>query len=438
MKRTCLIIASLAFLFAGCGGSGGSGSNHGGSGTAIRSTNGTVVAIDCKRNRAYVPVTPTGATDAEVAVLNLSVNPNQTNPLVKIIDLGYTGLARAAAVAPDKGLAFVISATPLGQGYLDIIKESDNKLVTGSPFSFPTGSRPYSTDGIVYDQLNDSALVSMTGSGLSCPGASSTCTGMAAFSLNTDSFGPLIQFNNPVDNFAYDPTTQIALAPSDHIDPTIYAVNAVGNMPCTLTDSNMTTLNADPDGAAVDSQTGVWVIGNFFSSQATVINLAGASFNAATSPCTLDEGGTPPNSVNFDTGTGVAMPGVAINPLTNQALMTAQLDNQVALLTLPSAPVTQLTSSDVSSVTSTIPDEPDGATFDAADFPFGDAIDTCHNRAYVLNDNHTFLVEIDLAKLQSDPSAISTPLPAGHCAGAITQFGCNNHNGVKFFPLPGA
>ena len=45
----------------------------------------------------------------------------------------------------------------------------------------------------------------------------------------------------------------------------------------------------------------------------------------------LTEGGTLPNSVNFDTGTSAVMPGVAINAATHQALLTAAYGAQVAL-----------------------------------------------------------------------------------------------------------
>lgn len=131
------------------------------------------------------------------------------------------------------------------------------------------------------------------------------------------------------------------------------------------------------------------------------------------------------------------MPGVAINPVTHQAVLTGRLDNQIVLLSLPKTRVKYLSDSDLSAVDASLPLEPDGAQFKAAITPYADSIDTCHNRAYIVNAAATFLAEVDLDQLQKNPSAISTALPAGNCAGTSTTLGCDNHNGVRFFPLPG-
>jgi hypothetical protein len=90
----------------------------------------------------------------------------------------------------------------------------------------------------------------------------------------------------------------------------------------------------------------------------------------------------------------------------------------------------------LSAVNTTLPLEPDGVEFKAAILPYSDAVDTCHNRVYIVNTNQTFLAEIDLDKLQEDPNVISTALPAGTCAGSSTTLNCDNLNGVRFFPLP--
>ena len=152
----------------------------------------------------------------------------------------------------------------------------------------------------------------------------------------------------------------------------------------------------------------------------------------------LNEGGTPPNSVNYDTQTGAAgMPGAVINPVTHQALLTAESTNQIALLNLPATRLGQLTAPSITSVHSTIPNDPLGNAFDAADFPYGAAVDSCNNLGYVLDDLRTFLVQIDLDKFGKNPAGISTPLPAGSCAAATTSFQCDNGSGIRFFPLPG-
>jgi hypothetical protein len=84
-----------------------------------------------------------------------------------------------------------------------------------------------------------------------------------------------------------------------------------------------------------------------------------------------------------------------------------------------------------------LPVEPDGLAFEASIIPYADAIDTCHNLAYIVNQDETFMAEVDLTKLQKNPGAISTALPSGKCAGTSTTLSCNNQNGVRFFPLPG-
>lgn len=432
MRRIAPIIVSLAIIVcAGCGGGGGGGS-------AITNTTASVIAIDCARQLAYVPLPDLNSNlHGQVAVVNLAVDPNTTDPRIATIDLGHFGFPQGAAVDPAQGLAMVISGSVLDTGFVDLIDENTNALTPDSPARFPAGSRPLATDGIVYNPITNSALVSMAGTPLTCPGPVATCTGMAIFDLASKTFGPLIQFDNPVDNFALDPVSAVALAPSDATDPIIGAIDLQHHAACTLNDSSLAALDADADGAGVDPSTGLWVIGNYESSKATIINLSGSTFSTMASGCSLNEA-NPPNSVNHDTQTGSPMPGVAVNPLTHQAFLTAPEDNQIALLNLPAAPLVQVVAGAVNSVNSTIPNSPDGDPFEAMDFPYSDTIDTCNDRVYLMNDTATFLVEIDLAAFAANPGAISTPLPAGNCAGTSTTLGCDNHNGVRFFPLPGA
>src|SRR5277367_3036653 len=131
------------------------------------------------------------------------------------------------------------------------------------------------------------------------------------------------------------------------------------------------------------------------------------------------------------------MPGVAINDVTHQALLTANDGNQVALLTLPSEPVSQLTASMVAGVQTSVPNDPAGNGWTSATFPYAVVADICHNFGYILDLRRDFLVQIDLAQFQSNPAAINTALASGHCAGTSTLFLCDNNNGVTFYPLPG-
>jgi hypothetical protein len=438
-KQTWMLLVVMMGTVVGCGGGGNSPAPLPAA-TFSDATNASLEAIDCKRELAYVPIVPNGTPDATVAVLNLAVDPDTTNPLVTLVDLGHGGQARGAAIAAKEGLALIISGSVVATGFLDEINESDNSIVSGSPFSFPIGSRPLASDGIVSDPIHNSALVSMTSTPVTCPGGSSTaCTGMASFNLGSNSFGALLQFDTSVNNFGFDPKAQISLGPSDPIDPLMYAINVGGSAACTLNDDSVATLNGDADGAAVDPTTGIWVFGNFDDPFTTIINLRGAVFAGTPPNCTLDEFGAPPsNSLNFDTGASDFLPGAAINPVTHEAVLTGRLNNTIALISLPKTPQNFINEPRFSAVNSVLPLEPDGLQFEASVLPYSVTIDTCHNRAYIVNNNETFMAEVNLDQLKKDPGAIGTALPAGNCAGTSTTLACDNENGVRFFPLPGA
>jgi hypothetical protein len=275
MERTwLLLIASLAILWTGCGG--GSSSPKPAAETAIAATNASLEAIDCKRQRAYIPME--NPLSAQVAVLDLSVDPDTTDPRLTTIDLKHAGPAQEAAIAPKPGLLLVTSGSVAATGFLDAINESDDTPVAGSPFSFPIGSRPLPSDGVVFDARHNRALLSMTSTPVTCANTTA-CTGMALFSLATHSFGPLMQFDGAVNSFGFDPSAQISLAPADQISPLVNGINAAGNVACTLNDGSLNDIPADPEGAAVDPGTGIWVVGNFNDVTTTVINLAGATFS---------------------------------------------------------------------------------------------------------------------------------------------------------------
>jgi hypothetical protein len=275
----------------------------------------------------------------------------------------------------------------------------------------------------------------MTDALFTCSGVTGSCTGTALFNATTGAFTDFNQLSD-ITNFAIDLNTQRSLLNAFGITPNLYALDLSSNTACEFSDLNLTLLNAEPDGVGADPATGIWVIGNFNSPLATVVNLSEGTFSQPPN-CMLMEGGTLPNSVNFDTNTGSNMPGVAINAATHQALLTANVDKEVALLTLPSETVHQLTNPMVTGVQSSVPNDPLGDDWVSSTFPYAVVADTCHNLGYILDLQRDFLVQIDLAQFQSNPAAINTALASGHCAGTSTRFLCDNNKGVKFFPLPG-
>jgi hypothetical protein len=390
------------------------------------------------------------AGHGQVAVINVAVDPDLNDPRVKIIDLGHADVAGGVAINPTAHLVMVTSGFSGNGGFLDLINENSLSLISGSPFPFPAGADSEVNGGttglgaagqVLYDAVNNAAIVS-TGDAKTCKGAAGTCTGFASFNLSTRLYSPVIQAAQ-ADAFALDASTGTIIAPADDIDPGgqgtgvgMDAIDLANSAGCIISDANVTSLAADPDDASYDPTTHLVVIGNSASPMATVINLNGSTFNELVTPCMLNEGGTPPNSVNIDTGTGGDMPGVAVNPVTHQAFLTEYGGPHVALLGLPTSTLSQLTAANVSALAnSSIPNTPAASSFQAKSFPYATAVDATNNFGYVLNGSFDFLVQIDLATLQSDPSAISTALPAGTCAGLSTGFVCDNGNGVKFYAV---
>ena len=430
-----MLSVGIGLGMTACGNSNNGSSSSHTTGAATDATGSSLIAVDCKRQRAYVPLPDLNNNlHGQVAELDLSVNPDKKNPLIKILDIGEIALPRSATVDIETGTVLVLLDNVMDTGVLLLINEANDSLAT---VPFPFGSRPSENSGAVINSSNGTALVSMSNVDGVCPTGFGGCTGQAVFDLTARTFGPLLLTLVDLDSFALVPSTEISLASSDPVTPGLFALDVPGNNACGLVDANLQSLNADPDGIAADPTTNIWVAGNFISPLASVINLNGAAFGADEPlDCFLNEGGTPPNSANFDTGAAaLGMPGVAINPVTHQAFMTAQGGNQIALLSLPKKPVTQLSASMLSSVSSTIPNGPDGLPFEPANFPYGTNVDSCHNLGYVINTDLTFLAQIALANFKNNAAAIGTALPAGTCAGVTTPFKCDNGKGVKFFQL---
>jgi hypothetical protein len=168
----------MSLAIAGCGNSNGSPTREA-SGAATDATSSSLVAVDCKRQRAYVPL-PDLNTDlhGQVAELDLKADPDKKNPLIKIIDIGQIALPRSATVDIKTGTVLVLVDNVLGTGTMFLIDESDDSL---SSFPFPLGSRPSENSGAVVDSKASTALVAMSDSAVDCGVGVGGCTGQATF-----------------------------------------------------------------------------------------------------------------------------------------------------------------------------------------------------------------------------------------------------------------
>ncbi len=451
----CLAVAALFMLgIAGCGSSGGGGSSTVAN-KAIPTGSGGV-AVDPLTKLAFVAMdrntisSGAGIGDGAVSVINVGVNPNKKNPDVTMIDLGHPDYPTGVAVNPNKGRVYVASGNNGNGGFLDIISETKKKLLTaGAPIPFPAGSDTGPLGQVVFNPKNNTLVVSTTdGPGCSSPG---TCTGFAVYNIASKTFGPIIQATpgttdtNGADAFALNFNSGVIVGPDDDLDnfstsnPTqLVATNVPAQSSCTLGDTNIGNM-FDAEGSSIDPTTNIVVVGGGAPgpTPAVVVNLNGSSFSGTKSPCTLNEGGTPPNSVTESLGGTVEVPGVAVNAVTHQAFMTGI--SNVGLISLPKNAVAQIDSSMVTTVTSTLPDTPDGNSFDAQVFPYYTTVDAKHNMGYVVgrqSGSFLWLAQVNLSKFQSNPSGISTALPSGTCAGTSTTLGCDNGNGVRYYPIP--
>lgn len=431
MKRTwietTLGMALLGSLLA----LGGCGPDSGGGGSTVvrprppaKSSPGSgLFAVDCSKNRAYVPLdTLNGSEDGQVAVINLGVDPDTKDPRVTTIALTHSDIPTGTALDSDHGLILVV-----GGGDVDVINEATNTLVAGSPFALPGGSVVGGTGQILYNPTTKLAILAVE----------SPTSGFITFDPIAHTFGTLIPANY-AESFALNSTTNVLIDGSDDSGSgAMDAVDVSGGRACTLSDTN---IGGDQDGASTDSATNITVVSNE-DGTASVLNLNGSTFNPSgtTTPCTLDEAGTLPNSV-LVSGLPSETAGSAVNGTTHQAFLIEDGSNGVTLIQLPTSPVSaQLMAGDLGTPSiSTLPDDPNDDFWETQGDPYAVAIGECKNTGYAVNSSFQFLVQVDLATLQNNPSVISTPLPEGHCAGTTgTTFKCDNGNGVTFFPLPG-
>ena len=262
-------------------------------------------------------------------------------------------------------------------------------------------------------------------------GDGSALEGFATFNPVTHAFGAIVQANY-AEAFALNAATNTIVDASDSDNTgAIGVVDISKSRTCTLTDAG---IGGDNDGASTDSTTNVTVVSNE-DGTASVINLNGSTSTPATgTPCTLNEGGTPPNSVLLS-GLPGRTAGSAVDGNLHQAFLIEDGDHGVTLVQLPSTSKTQLTAGDIPTPSiSTIPDTPFNAKWATKGDPY--AVAVCKNRGYAVDRSFRFVVQVDLPTLKNNPSVISTDVPAGNCKGTASTLSCKNGHGVVFFPLP--
>jgi len=428
-----LLLAMLAV--AGCGSDSGGGGPIVGPAPSKTSPGSGLFAVDCGKDRAYIPLSSLDNNgNGQVAVINIGVNPDTTDPRVTTVSLTHPDIPVGTALDSDHGLIIVTSGQTSGKdGFVDVIDQKTNTLVAGSPFAFPAGSQPGFFGQLLYNPTTHLALLATCNSS-SCS-SGNPLTGFVTFDPVTHAFGTIIPANY-AESFALNSATDVIIDASDSSGAgAMDSVDVAGERACTLTDSN---IGSDQDGASTDSETNITVISNE-DGTASVLNLNGSTFNpGAGTPCTLDEAGTLPNSV-LVSGLPGETAGSAVNGKTHQAFLIEDSNSGVSLIQLPTASVNQLTSGDLGTpAISSIPNDPLGNAWGTKGDPYAVAVGECKNTGYAVDSSFQFLVQVDLKTLQDNPSNISTGLPAGSCAGTTTTtFKCTNGNGVTFFPLPG-
>lgn len=435
----------LALTLGACGGDSGGGSHAGPKPPPLVTSPGSgLFAVNCSAGKAYVPLRfLDGNGMGQVAVINLLVDPDKTNPIIKIIELTHGDVPTGTALDNDDNLIIVVSGETFGQdGKVDLIDTKTDTLVSGSPFAFPTGSQAGYFGQVLYNPATHQALIATCDSSNCSSGQ--TLTGIATFDPATQTFGNIITTNYP-ESFAVNSKTNVVLDSSDdNLSGEMPALDISDSRACTLTDGNIGGTMNDQDGASFDTSTNLAVVSNA-DGTATVLNLHGSSFTPTSgTPCSLDEAGTQPNSV-LVSGLPSGTAGSAINTATHQAFLVVDSTETgfngnpaaISLMQLPTRPVGQLTTAPTF-VTSTIPNDPNGNIWVSLGDPYAVAAASCKNlknKGFTMDIASNFLVEVDLTKFKKNPNEISTALPSGNCAGTPTTFSCKNGKGVIFFPL---
>ena len=405
--------------------------------TATAVAGSGLFGLDPVKQIAFVPLlsSPDPASgNARVTVLNLAANPNTTDPRQATVVLGHPDSPTGTALDAKDAIVIVVSGQS-GTGFVDLIDENTDALLTPTPIAIPGNSQPGSTGQVLFDSARQVALLGVI-DGTGCP-SSGACTGIISFDPVAKTFGTLIPANYP-ETFAFNPATQQLLDASDSSPAgATQVVDLIGSRTCALSDSN---LGSDQDGASFDTSTNIVMISNE-DGTATALNLNGSSLSGTGSSCTVTEGGTPPNSVLLS-GLPTETAGSAVNSNTHQGFLIEDQSKGLTLVNMPSSPVTQITASQLSTIISSAPNDPNGCTWQTQGDPYAVAVDPIHNLGYavgssiVSTNGATFMMQVDLAAFQSNPTGIPTVLPAGQCAGTPSLFGCNNNQGVVFYALP--
>lgn len=434
-----IAVVGLAVVAAGCGSdSSSSPSTAASSSTSNLQPPGSSIGINAAKHLAYVPAGVNGGGYGQIAVINLAVDPNKTNPLVRMITLSHQDEPEAVLYYAKKNLILVTSGSSGAGGYLDVFDASTYAPATNSPFSFPTGSQSGYVGNIgllsgkfFNDPADNYAVVSVCDNATCSSGAMGT--GLVAYDLDLSGFYETATANYPEYMAANFNTGLIVDASDDDLPGQIGIIDSQGNA-CVLSDSN---LEGDNDSAALDPTTNLVVVSNE-TGDITVLNLNGGTFSTAVSPCTFTEAGTTPNSAVL-TGFSDVLEGGVANPNTHKAFLVGDGDPTIALISLPTKPVKQLTASMLSGQQTMMPDDPFGDTWYPSSNPSFVAINPATNKAYTTYDG--FLAQIDLAKFAKNPSAISNSLPTTSQCGSSygvtgTVAACSNAgNAVVFYPF---
>jgi len=422
----CLICLALLVVTPGC---------DDGNGNLIvpvtLTTGSGLFVVDCNSQRAYVPLIRSAdpnTGNGRVAIIDLSLDPNVADPRLATVVLSHQDNPTGAAISETDNLVALVSGRSDEGGFIDLIDTLTNQLTSDSPIPFPAGMEPGSTGQVLFDPVRKVMIISVT-SNSACQ--TPNCTGFITFDLITRAFGNYIA-SNYSETFAFNAKTNVIVNASDDDNSgEIGLVDLNLEQDCLLSDEN---IGGDSDGASIDFDSNIAVISNE-DGTATAINLNGSTFSGTAPSCVVSEGGSPPNSILLNGLTGDPA-GSAINPATHEAFVIEDGDDGISLIGLPAAPVGQLTEGMISQSTSNIPQDPDGSTFRTQGDPYAVAIDVCNNLGFAIDDSSRWLVSVDLSVLKNSSSSIDTSLPAGNCAGTSTTKGCNNANGVIFYPLP--
>jgi hypothetical protein len=416
-------------------------------------TSSSALAIDPVLQLAFVPLldSPDPITgNSRLAVINTAVDPDVADAIVGTLVLTHPDDITSVALDTVHHLVIVTSGGIGNGGLVDLIDESTHTLVDGSPFAMPPGAdveQLFTNAGYgqaVFDPVRKLAVISTLDDLVqnNCAGLEGDCTGFTTFDLTTFTFTPIISTTVSY-NFSFNPLTNVAIPASLQAPSTRGVVVDVENsIGCRLNDPNLAEA---PLGVGFDPSTNIAVMGND-DGTATVLNMFGSSFVEENEPpCFLIAGGTPPNSVLVP-GLASDSAAVAVNPVTHQAflieddILGTEFNDGISLISLPQAPVTQITSEQIPPpVISTLPYDPFGFFWQTQSEPFQVTLDLVHNRAYAVSLFGYFMAQIDLTAFQSNPSGISIPPPlTSSCVGLPGSLGCNNQNGLIFYPLPPA